>query len=655
MDRRELTTKQKIRLVMGADVWTNYDMDGAIYKFVVSDGPIGLRQPLDRNTAEQSDCIKSVAYPSLQILAQTWDEGLAYRLGQSLGNDCIEQGVDILLGPGVNIKRLPVNGRNFEYLSEEPLVAGIFGREYIKGVQEKHVGTALKHFCCNNSEKSRKWISSEVDERTLREIYLRPFEIACEAGPWTVMTSYNLVNGVRMSEHKKLYGVLRDEFGFDGLIMSDWEAVQDSAASIGAGLDWEMPYNAEHQEALLAGEGQIDGGMLAKCAGRVLALADKCSMESRLRRVDMTLEERRAVALQIEEEGMVLLKNDGVLPLKGGKILVTGAAAWHYYYGGGSSNVYPERVFETLEDALRAEGADAHYTESVWEVSGHQANLGNLKNAVRLAAQSDYTVLCVGDPSNCEYEGVDRQQIRLCREEVKAIHALSRASEKLIVVVYAGAAIDMSEWIHEADAILWAGYGGEYGSKAVAEVLTGKVNPSGKLSETFPLSLEDVPAENAYSDEAVMVYSEGMNVGYRYFDTFDVPVLFPFGYGLSYSEFQYSDLAVERFGDNVKVSFAIENLSDLDGKEAAQIYVREITKEVYRPYKELKAFKKVFVRAHEKVCVEIVLERSAFAYYSVAKDEWTVHSGVYEIMVGASAKDVYLSEKVILDGRIFSV
>lgn len=648
MDRKELTTDQQIRLVMGADLWTNYDMDGAIYKFVVSDGPIGLRQPLDKNAADQSDCIRSVAYPSLQILAQTWDEGLAYRLGQSLGNDCIEQGVDILLGPGVNIKRLPVNGRNFEYLSEDPLLAGIFGREYIKGVQEKHIGTALKHYCCNNSEKSRKWISSEVDERTLREIYLRPFEIACEARPWTVMTSYNLVNGVRMSEHKKLYAVLRDEFGFDGLIMSDWEAVQDSAASIGAGLDWEMPYNEEHQKALLAGEGRPDGESLAKCAGRVLALADKCSAESRLRRVDMTLEERRAVALEIEREGMVLLKNDGVLPLKEGRILVTGAAAGQYYYGGGSSNVYPEREFESLEEALKAEGADAFYTESVWEVSGHQANLGNLKNAVRAAAQADITVLCVGDPSNCEYEGVDRQQISLCREEVRAIHALARASEKLVVVVYAGAAIDMSEWIHEADAVLWAGYGGEYGNQAVAEVLTGKVNPSGKLTETFPLSLEDVPGEKAYADEAVTVYSEGLNVGYRYFDTFGVPVLFPFGYGLSYSEFQYSDLTLEREGEHIKLRFALENLSDRDGKEAVQVYVRDITKEVYRPCKELKAFKKLFVRAHEKVYAELVLDRSAFAYYSVAKDQWTVHEGVYEIMVGASAQDVRLSRRLTL-------
>ncbi len=646
---KNLTKEQKIKLVMGADFWTNYDLDGQIYKFVVSDGPIGLRQPLDRMTTEQHDCIKSVAYPSFQILSQTWNAELAYEMGRSLGNDCIEQKVDILLGPGVNIKRLPTNGRNFEYLSEDPYVAGSFAREYIKGVQSKHVGTSLKHFCCNNSEKSRHWMSMEVDERTLREIYLRAFEMACEANPWTVMCSYNLVNGVRMSENAKLYGVLRNEFGFDGLIVSDWDAVKDSEASLNTGLSLEMPYNAAHQREMLAKADKLDPIMLDECAQRVLDLADKCAEESKLRKIDMNLEDRRAVALKIEEEGIVLLKNSGVLPMHGGKVLVTGAAARRYYFGGGSSNVYPEREFEPLEDALRNEGVNTEYAESVWEVNGHQANLGNLKGAVWKAAGSDYTVLCIGEPSTCEYESEDRQQIKLSKEEETAVHALARASEKLIVVVYAGAAIDMSDWVDEADAIVWAGYGGEFVNKAVAEVLTGKVNPSGKLTETFPLSLEDEPSGKAYRDEAVMVYSEGLNVGYRYFDTFDVPVLFPFGFGLSYSEFRYGNLTVGKDGENIKVRFEIENVSDIDGKEAAQLYVREITKEVYRPYQELKAFKKVFVKAREKAAVEFVLDRSAFAYYSVAKDRWTVKPGVFEIRVGASVSDIRLTKKIVLN------
>ncbi len=301
-----------------------------------------------------------------------------------------------------------------------------------------------------------------------------------------------------------------------------------------------------------------------------------------------------------------------------------------------------------MESALKKEGIDAHYDESVWEVSGHQANLGNLKKAVMKSAMSDYTVLCVGEPNTCECESMDRQQIKLCKEEEFAIKELAKASEKLIVVVYAGSAIDMSNWIDDVQAVVWAGYGGEYVNEAVAEVLSGKVNPSGKLTETFPLSLKDVPSENAYCDDAVMVYSEGLNVGYRYFDTFNVPVLFAFGHGLSYSEFKYSNLSIKKKDNCVQVCFDIENISDMDGKEVAQIYVREITKEVYRPYKELKAFKKVFIKAHEKERVELNLDKSAFAYYSVAKDSWTVKSGVFEILVAKSVKDIVLSKKIIL-------
>lgn len=644
---KKLSLEQKVKLIMGADFWTNYDADGTLYKFVVSDGPVGLRQPLDRNTTEQHDCIKSVAYPSFQILSQTWDEGLAYELGRSLGNDCIEQNVDILLAPGVNIKRLPTCGRNFEYFSEDPLVAGVFAKEYIRGVQDMHVGTSLKHFCCNNSERSRHWISSEVDERTLREIYLRPFEIALESEPWTVMSSYNLVNGVRMSEHKKLYGVLRDEFGFDGLIVSDWEAVKDSEASLNAGLDLEMPFNEAHLKEMLEKADKLDPEALDRASARVVALAEKCERESKLRKLDMDVEARRKVAQRIEEEGIVLLKNDNnALPLSGGRTFVTGAPACRYYFGGGSSNVFPEREYEPLDAALINEGADAFYGDSIWQVVGHQANQSNVKGAVRLAASADRTVLCVGDPNTCEFESYDRQHIKLCEEEESAIHAFAKASNKLIVVVYAGAAIDMSGWIDEADAVVWAGYGGEFVNKALARVLTGKVNPSGKLTETFPLDLADVPAQNAYSDEAVMVYGEGLNVGYRYFDTFGVPVLFPFGFGLSYSRFAYEGLTVEKEGDTVKLGFDILNTSDTDGKEVAQVYVREVTKEVYRPDKELKAFKKVFVKAHGKTHVEIVLDRSAFSYYSVAKDCWTVHEGVFEISVCASVTDVRLTTKI---------
>lgn len=648
-DIEEFTVEQKIKLVMGANLWTNYDADGKIVQFVVSDGPVGLRQPVDRTDPTQKECVKSVAYPSTQMLSHTWNPSLAYETGRALGNDCIEQNVDILLAPGINMKRLPKNGRNFEYVSEDPLVAGVFAREYIKGVQSKNVGACLKHFCCNNAEYSRHWASMEVDERTLREIYLRNFQIACEAKPWAVMCSYNLVNGVRMSEHEKLYGVLRNEFGFDGLIMSDWDAVKDSEASLNAGCNWEMPYNEAHQREMLAKADKLNREKLDESATRVIELAEKCEETRKIRNLDMTIEERRAVAQAVAEEGIVLLKNEGVLPLNGGKVAVTGAPAFRPYFGGGSSNVFPELPFVPLDAALREEGVDAFYVESAWETVSHETIVGNVKGAIRAAALSDCTLVCVGDPNTAEFEAADRQQIKLTDEEERIIHALAEASDRLVVVVYGGSAIDMKNWIDEADAVVWAGYSGEMGHKALSRILTGKVNPSGKLTETFPLSAEDVPANNAYVDGAVMLYSEGLNVGYRYFDTFSVPVLFPFGYGLSYAKFEYKNLTVKKNGEKIMVSFDIENVSDVDGKETAQLYVREITKAVYRPYKELKAFKKVFVKAHECARVELELDETAFAYYSVAKDRWTVNPGIFEIQVGKNVTDIRLTQKIEIE------
>lgn len=646
----EFSLEQKIKLVMGADFWTNYDAEGKLYKFTVSDGPVGLRKPADRTVAEQKrSTIPSIAYPSTQMLSHTWDRNLAYKMGHALGNDCIDLGVDILLAPGVNIKRLPQNGRNFEYVSEDPYLAGTMAREYINGVQSKHVGTSLKHFCCNNLEYSRKWASMEVDERTLREIYLRPFQIACEAKPWTVMCSYNLVNGVRMSENETLYGVLRNEFGFDGLIMSDWEAVKNPINSVNACCNWEMPYDKAHQEKLLevVKTGAINIDKLNESVTRVVELSEKCEEESKLRKVDMTKEERRALAQEIAENGIVLLKNDdNVLPMKGGKVLVTGAPSFKYYYGGGSSAVIPEEQFTPVCDALKNEGVDAVWHESIWEVCHNEAHVGDVGGAIKIATLSDYTVLCVGESESSETEAYDRETIRLTAEEGLVIHDLARVSEKLIVVVYAGSVIDMSDWIDEVDAVVWAGYGGQRGNNALARVLTGKVNPCGKLTETFPLSVKDVPSVNSYRDSVCMVYEEGLNVGYRYFDSFGEEVLFPFGYGLSYSEFEYSNLEVRKDGELVHVAFDIENVSDIDGKEIAQIYVGEITRKVYRPLKELKAYEKVCLKAHEKKRVEVTLDKHAFEYWNVSRKAWHVDNGVFEISIGKNVDEIVLNKKI---------
>lgn len=653
MDISKLNKIQKVKLVMGADFWSNDTADGSLYKFVLSDGPVGLRQPLDKSNPEQKEVIKSVAYPSAQVLSQTWNCDLAKLLGKSIGNDCIEQKVDIVLGPGVNIKRLPTNGRNFEYYSEDPYLAGTLAKKYIEGVQEMHVGTCIKHFCCNNSEFSRHWASMEVDERTLHEIYLKAFEIAMEAKPWTVMCSYNLVNGRRMSENNKLYNVLRNNFKFDGLIMSDWDAVKDSEASLNAGLNLEMPYNENHHNLMMkkAQENILNERKLDESAVKVIELAEKCEKESKLRKMDMSINERRNVALKIAEEGIVLLKNENnVLPLKHEKkIFVTGDPTSRYYCGGGSSQVCPELPFISLEEALKAECDDVQYYESIWEKLGHLAHVGNAKKALEYSAQAEYTILAVGDSANLEFECADREGIKLSKEEEILINDFAKVAKHLIIVVEAGSAIDMSSWIDKVEAVVYMGYGGELGHKALANILVGKINPSGRLSETFPLKLEDSPAMKSYHDSSVMKYDEGLNIGYRYYETFNVPVLFPFGYGLSYSKFEYSNLKIEQIKDVYKVSFDIENETEIDGAEVCQLYIREVVKEVYRPDYELKGYEKIFIKAHEKKKVIIELKRKDFAYYSTYYDEYHVKPGAFDILIGKNSHDIILKERIIVD------
>ena len=653
MDISKLNKIQKVKLVMGADFWSNDTADGSLYKFVLSDGPVGLRQPLDKSNPEQKEVIKSVAYPSTQVLSQTWNCDLAKLLGKSIGNDCIEQKVDIVLGPGVNIKRLPTNGRNFEYYSEDPYLAGTLAKKYIEGVQEMHVGTCIKHFCCNNSEFSRHWASMEVDERTLHEIYLKAFEIAMEAKPWTVMCSYNLVNGRRMSENNKLYNVLRNNFKFDGLIMSDWDAVKDSEASLNAGLNLEMPYNENHHNLMMkkAQENILNERKLDESAVKVIELAEKCEKESKLRKMDMSINERRNVALKIAEEGIVLLKNENnVLPLKPEKkIFITGDPASRYYCGGGSSQVCPELPFISLEEALKAKCDDVQYYESIWEKLGHLVHVGNAKKALEYSAQAEYTILAVGDSANLEFECADREGIKLSKEEEILINDFAKVAKHLIIVVEAGSAIDMSSWIDKVEAVVYMGYGGELGHKALANILVGKINPSGRLSETFPLKLEDSPAMKSYHDSSVMKYDEGLNIGYRYYETYNVPVLFPFGYGLSYSKFEYSNLKIEQIKDVYKVSFDIENETEIDGAEFCQLYIREVVKEVYRPDYELKGYEKIFIKAHEKKEVIIELKRKDFSYYSTYYDEYHVKPGAFDILIGKNSHDIILKERIIVD------
>lgn len=643
---KNIDIKEKIKLIIAKDRWSNHNLGGELYTFNVSDGPCGLRH----HDPVTDKVIPWISYPSIQVLAHTWNLDLARKMGNAIANDCIDFDVDIILAPGVNIKRIPTCGRNFEYFSEDPYVAGTMAKEYIEGVQEKHVGTSLKHFCCNNAEYSRHWSSSEVDERTLRELYLKQFEIACQAKPWTVMCSYNLVNGVRMSEHAKLYKVLREEFGFDGAIISDWDAVKDIVASLDAGLDMTFPYNEKLFNDLFTAydKGKLPLDKLAESVARIIELAKKCEEAKKVRKVDMTVEEREQTALSIAEEGIVLLKNDMMLlPLeKDAKIMVTGCASYSCYRGGGSAAVDLRKEYAHLDWALKDYFDNVTYSQSTTCSRGHVNDIGNLRQACKDARNADVSIIAVGDNENCESEDFDRLHIKLSKEETDTIKAVSRASNATIVVVYAGSAIDMTDWIDDVDAIIYAGYGGEFVNNAVAKVIAGVVNPSGRLTETFPLDMYDVPAMHAYRDAACVRYTEGLDVGYRYFCTAEEPVLFPFGYGLSYSDFEYSNLKITGKGCNYKVKFTVKNYSDVDGATVAQIYVSELDKLVYRPVKELKAFKKVFVKAHQKVNVELTLDKTAFQYYSTAIDGWKVDDGKFEIQVGTNAEEVELCEVI---------
>ena len=658
---KDLTTEQKLRLLCGKDFWHNEDLNGEIPCLHLTDASMGVRMPDVKNDWSG---IPSVAYPSLQMLANTWNTETVKKYAECVADDCLDRGADVILGPGVNIKRNPLCGRNFEYFSEDPYLAGVMARGYISAMQAEGAGACVKHFCCNNAETNRLQQSSDVDERTLREIYYKPFEIALEAKPVSLMSSYNRINGVYGSEYKKGYNTLRGEYGFDGLIMSDWDAVRDRTKSVKAGCDLEMPFHPEHYEQLVKdfNDGKITETEIDECAERVLDLIYRCKDLQKGKKRKHSLEERIAFTRKAEEEGIVLLKNNGVLPLKKGQSLsMCGWFARPCAYnrkrpelicGGGSGYVERLTVFDMLDIMKSVHGGEISY-EPAFSEDGVDSSFMNPGNAVDNAALSDVNIVFAGTGAPIESEGGDRLNIKLCDAQVRTITDTSSVNKNTVVVVFAGSAVDMSEWIDCVAAVVYVGFPGERGGEAVANVLTGNANPCGKLSETFPLSYEDTPVSKCYADSKVTRYEDGLDVGYRYYDTYNVPVLFPFGYGMSYSRFCYGGLKLKTDGKSLEVSYEIENLSDIDGKEVSQVYVRAIGSYVYRPYKELKGFAKTLVKAGAKQKATVKLNMRSFEYWSAAKDGWDVEDGIYEIIVGASVADEMLKAKIkITDGKI---
>lgn len=660
MKLSDLTIEEKLRLICGKGAWHTEDFGGKLPAVFMSDGPVGLRTMYEREDGVW-DTYPAVAYPSVQVLANTWSEDCARLMGECLGEDAAERGVDLLLGPGVNIKRNPLNGRNFEYFSEDPCLAGTLAKAYVEGVQSRGVGACVKHFCCNNLEFDRLHQSSDVDERTLREVYYRPFEIACEAHPVAVMCSYNRINGTYGSEYKKGYDVLRGEFGFDGAIISDWDAVRDRTAAAKAGLDVEMPFNERNYERLVADfkAGRITEAEIDACASRVLALGERVLSMRGQRAPKRTEAERAEAAKTVAAEGAVLLKNDGVLPLaKGAKAAVCG-----YYAkpddvktlaGGGSSQVVWKDASFDLPAQLTARGVENVYEQgcaidTVWSVRM------DMRRARLNASASDVNLVCVGTGNLIEFEEGDRRGMRLPDVQEKLILETAKENQNTVVILFAGAAVDMSAWLDSVAGVVYAGFPGMGADAVLADLLTGARNFCGKTSETFPYELADVPAAESFLSAGVTRYQEGLDIGYRYFTSDDMPVLFPFGHGLSYSEFVYSDLTLVPTETGVRASFSIENISERDGAEVAQVYVHECAPLVYRPEEELRDFVKPFIKGGERTTVALTLPMRAFAHWSASRDEWVVTDGVYELRIGASCTDIRLTAKIRIENGKISV
>lgn len=651
---KDLSIKEKISLLTGKDCWRTEDLGGKIPQIFMSDGPSGLRKINDDGST-----VKATAMPTIGSLANSWNKDL-FKLNSSvIADECIENNVDILLAPGVNIKRTPLNGRNFEYVSEDPYLAGELASYYIKGLQDKGVGASLKHFCANNREFDRLFQSHDIDERTLHEIYMKAFEICIKKSrPYTVMCSYNPVNGIYASENKKLLdGYLRKEIGFDGLIVSDWSAVHSAYKAHKASLDLEMPHTNWSYDNIMSAynDGYITEAEIDECVDRILSLIYKIQEDKKIRKVETTKEKRHYLAGEIAKECVVLLKNDnGALPLNLNdklKVNVVGRLArFPSIGGGGSSEVqtdYVEQGFDKIFANI-APNYNVTYFEAV-----NQMNHGSAfktKQALIDAYESDCTVLFVGTDKSIECEGFDRKSIRLSVEQELLIKRLGETANKLIVVLESGSAIDVSEWIDYVDALLYTGFAGEGVNDALASIIVGNSNPCGKLAETFPMTLEDTYTDSDIGNCFSEWYSDGLFVGYRYYMHHPERVQYPFGYGLSYSDFEYSNLKIDKIDETTyDVSYDVKNVSTVDGAEISQIYVRDVFSMVQRPIVELKQFSKDVIKAGETKTIKVRLDKDAFAYYNVNLEKYYVENGWFEIIIASACDDWKLSGKVKIE------
>lgn len=647
-----LTLEEKAAFLQGWSTWTSYEKkDSGIPVCFLSDGPHGLRK--QAGTGDHlglNASIPATCFPTAATMANSWDEALGEELGRALGREAAANGVNVLLGPGLNMKRSPLCGRNFEYFSEDPYLAGKMAAAYIRGIQENGVAACPKHFAVNSQELRRMAMDSVVDERTLREIYLTGFEIAVKEGkPRSIMSSYNKVNGTYANENAHLLKeILRDDWGFDGFVVTDWGADNDHALGVKNGSNLVMPAPGPDAAIGLVNavkEGRVSEADLderLKELFRVLVSADE-AMKKAPKSFDK--DAHHALARKCAEQSIVLLENDGILPLDRNAVvgIIGDFARNPRYQGAGSSMVNPTRL-DNLYDCLRAAGVSIAGYAQGFDRRKPNPDQKLIDEAVRVAEAAPAVLLCVGLDEIAESEGMDRSNMELSKGQRELIEAVCKVNRNVVLVLSGGSPFVIPGSFRAA---IHGYLGGQAGAGAMADALLGKVNPSGKLNETWPLQMEDTPACAYFpSKERTAEYREGLYIGYRYYDTANIPVRYPFGHGLSYTTFLYSDIRAEKD----RVTFTIANAGAWDGAEVAQVYVSCKDGNVFRPQKELKGFAKVFLKAGESRTVSVSLDDKAFRYFNVKTNRWEVESGIYTISVASDAAHVRLSANIRVEG-----
>lgn len=676
---KQMTVEEKASLCSGLDFWHTKPVERLnIPSAMVSDGPHGIRKQEDvTDHMGVAESIKAIGFPTASAMACSFDRDLLEEVGSALGEECVAEDLAVLLGPGVNMKRSPLCGRNFEYYSEDPLVAGELAAAFVNGVQSHGVGTSLKHFAANNQEWRRMSTSAEIDERTLREIYLSAFEtIVKKAQPWTIMCSYNRINGVYSCENDWLLNkVLRDEWGFEGLVMTDWGAMNERVPSLKAGLDLEMPdCHGETDKLIVAAvkDGSLEESVLDLAATRVLTMVDKYLVTRKnMKKLDKPhpipsdpnrnydVDAHHELTKKIAKESAVLLKNEDILPLKKEqKIAFIGEfAKVPRIQGGGSSHINNTRI----ESALEAAGDTVTYAQG-YEVDSTETDETLMSEAISLAKSSDVAVIFAGLPDSFESEGFDRTHLNMPENQNILIREIAKVQPNVVVVLHNGSPILMP-WLNEVKGVLEMYLAGQASGGAAVDLLFGEANPSGKLAETFPLRVEDNPSYlNFPGNRETVRYQEGIFIGYRYYDKKHMDVLFPFGYGLSYTTFDYSNLTITVDGNvitkdqvvkdssEIVISLDVTNSGTVAGAETVQLYVKNPVVYEIRPEKELRNFAKVKLNPGETKTVTMTLDARAFAYYETKINDWFVENGDYEILIGSSSRDIRLSQSIAIEG-----